>query len=120
MKSINVGELVHEVTVQAGTEGVDGSGAPETTWADLGTVRAGRRHWTSNETFRGEQLSAAMFTVWTMRYWSEMDPDLVDIQKSRRLVYQGRIYDIVEVAPMDPRVGLEVRTLASSRLEADA
>lgn len=118
MRTINVGELVHAVTVQEGTDGVDGGGAPAQTWADLDTVMMARQAGVGGEAFRGEQLSAAVQTVWTLRYWSEVDPDLVDVPKTRRLVYQGRIYDIVSADVMDRRVGIVLRTLAQSRVEA--
>jgi len=59
-----------------------------------------------------------MSSRWTMRYLAAMDPDLVDVQKTRRLVYNGRAYDIVDVEVLDGHVGLVLRTVAASRVAA--
>jgi head-tail adaptor len=118
MRSLNIGELVHDVTIQQGTDGVDGSGAPIQVWTDLRTVSMSRREETTGESFRGEQLSAAIMTNWSMRYSDDMDRDTIDVPKTRRLVYLGRIYDIVSAEVMDRRAGIILRTIASSRLAA--
>lgn len=121
MRSLNVGELVHEVTIQGLTDGVDASGAPLETWADLFCAwasREGMRGERGGEAMTGDQLVASQITRWIMRYDENLDPDLVDLPKTRRLVYRGRIYDIIEADPIDRAAGIELRTIASSRVEA--
>jgi ribosomal protein S5 len=48
-----------------------------------------------------------------------MDPDLVDVQKERRLVVSGRIFDIRAATTIGRRRGIELVTLAGSRLVED-
>jgi hypothetical protein len=123
MRSLNVGALIHTVLIQQrDTVPVDDSGAPlDTGWTTLQYAQMGRvdrRSDRGGETVRGDQLSALMSSRWTMRYLAAMDPDLVDVQKTRRLVYNGRAYDIVDVEVLDRQVGLVLRTVAASRVAA--
>lgn len=123
MRSINVGDLVHRVLIQQREDvPVDDSGAPtDGGWTKLQYAqmsRAERRSDRVGEHFTGGQLSAQIVTQWTMRYLCEMDPDLHDVHKDRRLVYHGRAYDIVGVEVMDRKVGLVIRTIASSKVAA--
>lgn len=121
MRTINPGEMVHEVTIQSVTDGVDASGAPQETWATLMTVwmgRESRRTEPGGESFHGDQLSASLVTRWFMRYTPEMDPDVVDVPKARRLVYLGRPHDIVSAETTDRRTGILLRTLAKSAVPA--
>lgn len=125
MMTLNAGTLVHQVTIQQLTEtdAVDSSGAPaETPWTTLCVAPMGRllsmRTERGAETVKANELSAVVATRWTMRYLPTMDPDLVDVQKLRRLLYQGRVYDIVAIEPMDRRVGFVIRTIASSKVAA--
>lgn len=119
MKAINVGALVHQVTIQSRTAGVDASGAPSETWATLTTAWMARTIVNGGgEFFKADQLSGAIVTQWTMRYLDTMDPDQVDVPASRRLLYFGRVYDIVQAELLDRRVGILLRTLAHSAVSA--
>ena len=53
-----------------------------------------------------------------MSYIASMDPELVDVPKLRRLVYQGRTYEIVHAAMIGRREGIEFLTIASSKAGA--
>jgi hypothetical protein len=44
-----------------------------------------------------------------------MDPDLVDVPKLRRVLFHGRIHDIVAANQIGMREGVELLTLASGR-----
>lgn len=121
MKTLRIGELVHPVTIQQLTDGVDGSGAPAEAWATLTDAWMGRRQARSGrgeERFRADQLSAGTVIEWTMRYVASMDPDLVDVPKTRRLLYQGRSYDIIAAENLDRQVGIVIRTLSRSQVAA--
>jgi head-tail adaptor len=73
--------------------------------AELNTMTAGER-------FVGDQEVAAADTRWVMPYREDMDPELVDVPASRRLVYQGRTYDIRSASPSGWHRELELQTLA--------
>ena len=119
MKALNVGAFVHPVTIQSRTAGVDASGAPSETWATLTTAWMARKLVNGGgESFKANQLSGAIVTQWTMRYLDTMDPDQVDVPTSRRLLYLGRVYDIVQAELFDRRVGILLRTLAHSAVTA--
>lgn len=120
MKTFAVGEAVHSVTVQQRTAGVDASGAPQETWTTLYDAakmsRVNGRTERGSETWKADQLSAAVITRWTMRYSAAMDPDLVDVMADRRLVYQHRVYDIIAADVLDRKNGITLRTLAASKV----
>jgi head-tail adaptor len=121
MKTLNLGTMVHHVTIQRLTDGVDNSGAPQETWATLTTAWMARRQTRSgrvDEQFTADQLSSGSITEWTMRYLASMDPDIVDVPKSRRLLYLGRAYDILTAENMDRKVGIVIRTLSHSKVAA--
>jgi hypothetical protein len=66
-------------------------------------IKGGER-WIAN------QLSAPADTQWEMGYVASMDPDLLDVPKRRRLLYQGRVYDIVAAEMIGRREGIELLT----------
>jgi hypothetical protein len=120
---LNAGKLIHEVTVQRKPDPteVDASGAPiDGTWVDLITAKMARESERSGtgEQFKAGQESAAFVTLWTMRYHPQMDRDLVDVPALRRLVYQGRAYDILDAETIDRKNGIRLRTLAASKVAA--
>ena len=85
-----------------------------TTLAELVPMR--RERLTARERFTADQVSATDETQWLLMYRADMDPDLVDVPKVRRLVYQGRVVDIM-VAQMVGRLeGIALTTLGSSRV----
>ena len=50
--------------------------------------------------------------VFAFPYRADMDPDLIDVPKVRRLLYKGRVYDIVAATLLSRQEGVEVETLA--------
>ena len=120
MKTVSAGSLVHDVLIQQLTETRGAtSKAPVESWTTLeARVPMQRQASRGNEVFTADQLSGSVVTTWTMRYLSTMDPDLIDVPKKRRLVYRGRAHDILSAEPMDRKVGLVLRTLASTEVRA--
>lgn len=110
------GERDREITVQALTESVGGSGFPVETWGPLRTVKAKKADLSQRERFVSDQNSAPADTRWTLPYSSDYDPELVDVAKQRRLVYRGRVYDIVSALIVGRRRGVEVVTLSGGLL----
>ena len=118
-RSLNVGEFVHQVTIQQLTETRSAvSKGPVESWTTLTEVWMARTASSGTESFRANQLSGSSVTIWAMRYLASMDPDLVDVPKQRRLFYQGRAYDILEAQVMDRHVGIVLRTLANTEVPA--
>lgn len=105
------------VTIQQLSDGVGTSGAPVGTWSTLvASMPASRLDISGRERFIAGQESAAVDTTWEINYRADMDPELVDVPKNRRLVVGGRVHDIVAARQSERRKLIELVTLASSRL----
>jgi SPP1 family predicted phage head-tail adaptor len=101
------------VTIEGLTEGAAASGLPTETFAELGSpVWMHKRQASGNERFGADQWSASATTVWEMPYRCDMDPDLVDVAKQRRLTYKGRVYNIVGAALLRRGGPIQITTLA--------
>lgn len=112
---MEAGERDREVTVQALTETTGASGFPVETWATL--IES---YWCSKmdiggrERFAADQLSAPYTTRWEGPFEAALDPETVDVPKTRRLSYQGRFYDIVDAQMIGRREGVEFLTRVST------
>lgn len=116
---LNAGDLDREVTIQQLTDAAGASGFPVESWTTLDdTVWMEKVNASGTERFRSAQLSAAVVTQWRLYYRADMDPDAVDVPKTRRLVYQGRVYDITSATEMGRQEGIELTTIAASRVDA--
>lgn len=113
---MEAGERDRYITIQQLTETIGSSGFPVETWATLVQMFAMKQDLGATERFRLDQLSAKADTRWEINYRADMDPDLVDIPKARRVVYQGRVYDIVAASQIGRLEGVELITLAGSRV----
>lgn len=116
MAGLNAGCLDREVVIQQLTESAGTSGFPVESWSTLDTVWMEKMAVTGSERFRAAQLSAPIQTRWQLHYRADMDPDLVDVPKSRRLLYLGRVYDITSAEEIGRQEGIELMTLASSEV----
>lgn len=114
----SAGRRDREVTIEALTEGAGSTGYPVESWVPLRSVWMERLEVTGSERFKAAQLSAAVETRWQMPYLAEMDPNTVDVAKTRRLVYSGRTYDITSAAELGRKQTIELMTLARSEVEA--
>lgn len=100
------------VTIQQKTDSAGSSGFPVETWSELDTVWAYRDDQSGSEVFRASQLSARGTARWEIGYRADMDPDLVDVPRTRRLVFHGRAHDIVAASHIGRGDGVELTTLA--------
>lgn len=64
------------------------------------------------ERFNAQQLTSPYDTRWEINYRTDMDPELINVPKLRRVVYQGRVHDIVHADHIGRREGVELLTLA--------
>ena len=96
----------------------DSSGTPNEVgeWTTLTGSYAEKIVIGGRERFTAEQRSAPYDTRWRIGYRSDMDPELHDIAKIRRLTYQSRIYDIVDAQLIGRREGVDVMTLAGGTI----
>ena len=87
------------VTVERRTD-VAKPGFPTETWTRLREIWMERSDAGGDERFIAAQGAdqAAVTATWKLPYAPDMDPDLVDVPATRRLVYSGRTYDIRSAA----------------------
>lgn len=116
MPSTVSGRRTVSVTVQQRTVTKGASHAPVETWTTLRTLYVSKEDMPLNdsrESFKGSQLSARMETAWGLPYSADTDPDLVDVVAERRILHNGRIYDVTRGTPeRDGGRGIILYTIA--------
>lgn len=104
------------VTIQQrpATDAVDTEGAPiDGPWTTLvASMPAAKGDVSGWERVRANQTSARYDTRWEINYRLDMDPELVDVAKLRRLLVNGRVHDIVAASEIGRRDGIELLTIA--------
>lgn len=113
MAGLSAGDLDRDVTIEQLTEAAGTSGFPVDTWTTLDVVPMSKDDQRGSERFRIAQVSASYDTKWAMQFRDDMDPDLVDVPKKRRLSYRGRKHDITAAVEIGRRDGIMLMTLAS-------
>lgn len=89
------------------------SGFPVEAWEPLAEGQwMSKTDTDARETFTGNQLSGPVRTAFEGAYRPDMDPELIDVVKTRRLVFEGRVYDITGATQIGRRAGIEYLTLA--------
>lgn len=112
MAGLSAGALDREVTIEAVSEAE--SGYPTETWHVLDHgVWMSRQDLRGNERFAAAQTAASFTAKWQCHWREDMDPDTVDVPKTRRLLYRGRIYDIVQAVEVGRREGILLMTIAA-------
>ena len=110
---LDAGKRDQLVTIEEVTDDVDGEGAPIETWTTLvANMPAARYELQGWERLKADQMSARYDARWEMNYRIDMDPDLVDVPKARRIVCRGRTHDIVACRIVGRKAGIEVETIA--------
>lgn len=106
------GERDRLVVIQQLSESVGGSGFPVETWSTLATVAMYKKDQKGSERFTAGQLTGRAYTMWEMGYRADCDPELIDVVKKRRLLYQDRVYDIEDASQIGRKDGIEFVTLS--------
>lgn len=100
------------VRVQYRSDGVSTSGFPVDDWDETPEKQIWMNRLTTKGTERlmAMQVQATYDAKWTMAYRTDMDPDLVDLTAERRIVWQGRVHDIVSASLSEDRMDIEILT----------
>jgi head-tail adaptor len=110
---LGAGQRDKEVRIEQRVDSVAGTRYPVETWTTLVPLEwMSRTEVRANERFAASQLTASTETQWEMNYRADMDPDLLDVPGTRRLVYLGRTYNITAASVIEPKRGIELLTLA--------
>jgi SPP1 family predicted phage head-tail adaptor len=76
---------------------------------------AARQDVQGYERYRAAQTSSASDVRWEINYRADMDPEVLDVPKTRRLIYQGRVYNIVAASTIGRHRGVELWTQVSTK-----
>lgn len=119
MPPVGSGHRDRWITVQALTETQDASHYPVESWATLTQVWAAKTDLRGLErfVFSADQQSAPYDTRWEIPYRPDMDPELVEIPKKRRLVVRGRVHEIVAAEEVGRKRGVLLMTLSGGLVE---
>jgi hypothetical protein len=104
------------VTIQQIAEVEGGGSFPTGAPTYLAEEWMAREDVPGGEAFSADQTSARFDVEWVMRYRADMDPDLVDVPKARRLVFKGRAHDIIGAVNEPGDAEIRLRTITSSRI----
>lgn len=113
---MEAGERDRQVTIEQAAESKGTGNFPVETWTTLTTMFASKSDLRGTERFQADQLSARYDTRWEVSYRADLDPDVVDVPKTRRLVYRGRTFDIVDASMIGRKEGVELMTIASQKV----
>lgn len=111
---LDPGALDQRVTIQYRIDGSSTTGYPVEDW----TTTASRTVWMARQAISGmeriaaQQVSAKADMRFVMSYRADMDPDLVDVVKDRRLVFQGRTFNITSAMQMGAKAAIELTAVA--------
>jgi len=109
--ALAAGRLDRRIRLERDTGAVDpASGERVAVWATLGPEKlwASRRRAGSSETLAAAELSAAVSDVFEIRW----DSTWADVNPKDRLVFEGRVYQIVSVDEIGRREGLRIGAVA--------
>ena len=102
---MNIGQLDRQVTLQApATVPQDAYGAPApASFTDVATVAAGVKYNPGGEAVAADQNTATQHVSFTIRYRA-------DVRPTWQLAYEGRTFQITDVAEIGRRRGLTLTT----------
>ncbi len=115
--AVSAGRRDKQIRLEQGTKENGRSTRPVMRWDLLDDVWAHQAVASGSERFRASQIEAVFDTTFTIPYRADMDPDRVDVPTLRRVVFEGRAFDIVFARQVGRRRGIELATRAGSRLE---
>jgi head-tail adaptor len=112
---LDAGRRDRVITIEQLAESAGSSGYPVEGWSTLAAgMPASKEDANPRERKIAEHMSARFDTTWQIGYRLDMDPDLVDVPKTRRIVYAGRVFDIVAARQIGRRAAVELDTIAAT------
>lgn len=100
------GRLDRRVVIRRKTVQQDGTGQPIETWVDWKVAMMSRRDLRADERFRAGQDLGTMVAVWTCHFFPGLGIE-------DRLIADGPTWDIIGIAELGRRSGLEITAVAT-------
>lgn len=97
---MEAGRREFPIIIESLTDDTAESNFPTEEWTPMTRVFASREFVSLDERATGSQMLASSVVRWTIPYSQSMDPDRVDVAKTRRLKYLERVYPIVSAEPL--------------------
>jgi hypothetical protein len=111
------GQRDRAVSIQQADDDTGTSGFPRESWFPLvNNAWMSKRDIRGEERWKTDQIASKFDSIFEMGYRADMDPELLDVPKLRRLVYQDRIYQIVSATLIGRREGVQLATVASTKV----
>lgn len=102
---MEAGKLDRRVTIERATVVLDDFGGEVTTWTALATVWASYEPVSDGEKWRAAEVAATVTARFRIR-WG------FDVKVTDRLIFDGRVFDIIGVKEIGRREGQEITTSA--------
>jgi SPP1 family predicted phage head-tail adaptor len=102
--------LDRRITIRRATYTTNDFGEAVPTWADLATVWASKEDIRDGERFAAQEVAASITTRFRIRYSNVV----CDVSPKDRVVFGGRVYNIMAVKEIRRREGLEITAAARS------
>lgn len=102
---MRAGRLDRRVVIEVRSVARDATGQEVETWSPAKTVWMGKRDVRANERWGAQQVVAEIDAVFTAR-WRPGDVRLST--DNHRLVYAGRVYNILGITELGRRGGIEI------------
>lgn len=121
LMGIDAGQRDRKITIEQrpAADTLDTEGAPiDGPWTTLVDCMPAAKHdMHGEERMRGDDRIASKFdTRWVINYRLDMDPELLDVPKLRRVKVGDRYHQIVAAAEIGRRQGIEIMTVASTKV----
>lgn len=104
------GKLDRRITLQRATVTANSLNEPVKTWAELATVAAAKLEVRDSERQRAAETAAVIDTRFQIRWSSRVST----VDAADRVLFGGRVFNILGVKEIGRRVGLELSCQARS------
>jgi SPP1 family predicted phage head-tail adaptor len=105
---MRAGKLDRRITIQRATKAPNGFNEPVETWSNAATVWAQQRPNRGAERFSAQEINGQAVMTFHIRYRA-------DLRVTDRVVYEGRIWNILDVREVGRRVVTEIDVVAEAR-----
>lgn len=106
--ALRSGDLDRMITIERASESRDSFNSVVKTWAPLATVCAAKEDIRDAERVASQEVGAEMTTRFRIRH----STDIADVDPKDRIVFQGRVFDIVAVKEIGRQEGIEITAAA--------
>jgi SPP1 family predicted phage head-tail adaptor len=109
-QQVTAGKRDRNITLQRYVITYNEDNEPIEGWADLAKVKAAVNYVSDAERVRAAEVGASI----TVRFQTAYSAAMADLDAKDRVLFEGRLFDIVGVKPLGRREGFEISAAAPS------